>query len=220
MNEIRITPSILNADFSHLDEEIEKISLVSDLIHLDVMDNVFVPNFTFDFEAASKIITNSSLGVDAHLMVADVDHIAVQYAEIGCASVTIHAEATSDIPATLRNIRKAGARSSLGIKPNTDISHYSDVVDEVDMFLIMTVEPGFGGQKFMENMMEKVRRTREIIGDRPIWLQVDGGISMSTIEMALEAGADTFVVGSAVFNAPDPAGMVVAIREFAKELTK
>lgn len=220
MNEIRITPSILNADFSHLDEEIEKISLVSDLIHLDVMDNVFVPNFTFDFEAASKIITNSSLGVDAHLMVADVDHIAVQYAEIGCASVTIHAEATSDIPATLRNIRKAGARSSLGIKPNTDISQYSDVVDEVDMFLIMTVEPGFGGQKFMENMMEKVRRTREIIGDRPIWLQVDGGISMSTIEMALEAGADTFVVGSAVFNAPDPAGMVVAIREFAKELTK
>ena len=220
MKEIRITPSILNADFSHLDEEIAKISGVSDLIHLDVMDDVFVPNFTFDFSAASKIITKSSLGVDAHLMVADVDDIAIQYAEIGCASVTIHAEATSNIAGTLRNIRKAGARSSLGIKPNTDIAQYASVIDDVDMFLIMTVEPGFGGQKFMENMMEKVRRTREIIGDRPIWLQVDGGISMNTIEMALDAGADTFVVGSAVFNSPDPAGMVVAIREFAKQLIK
>jgi ribulose-phosphate 3-epimerase len=218
--EIRITPSILNADFSKLDQEIESIAGVSDLIHLDVMDDVFVPNFTFDFESASKIIANSSLGIDAHLMVANVDEIAIQYAEIGCASVTIHAEATRDIPGTLRNIRKAGARSSLGIKPNTDISQYADLINDVDMFLIMTVEPGFGGQKFMENMMEKVRRTRKIIGDRPIWLQVDGGISMSTIQIALEAGADTFVVGSAVFNAPDPAQMVVSIREFAQQFIK
>ena len=218
--EIRITPSILNADFSRLDQEIESIAGVSDLIHLDVMDDVFVPNFTFDFESASKIIANSSLGIDAHLMVANVDEIAIQYAEIGCASVTIHAEATTDIPTTLRNIRRAGARSSLGIKPNTDISQYADLIDDVDMFLIMTVEPGFGGQKFMDNMMEKVRRTRKIIGDRPIWLQVDGGISMSTIQIALEAGADTFVVGSAVFNAPDPAQMVVSIREFAQQLSQ
>ena len=210
----------MNADFSRLDQEIESIAGVSDLIHLDVMDNVFVPNFTFDFESASKIIANSSLGIDAHLMVANVDEIAIQYAEIGCASVTIHAEATTDIPTTLRNIRRAGARSSLGIKPNTDISQYADLIDDVDMFLIMTVEPGFGGQKFMDNMMEKVRRTRKIIGDRPIWLQVDGGISMSTIQIALEAGADTFVVGSAVFNAPDPAQMVVSIREFAQQLTQ
>jgi len=218
--EIRITPSILNADFSKLDQEIESIAGVSDLIHLDVMDDVFVPNFTFDFESASKIIANSSLGIDAHLMVANVDEIAIQYAEIGCASVTIHAEATTDIPTTLRNIRRAGARASLGIKPNTDISQYADLIDDVDMFLIMTVEPGFGGQKFMDNMMEKVRRTRKIIGDRPIWLQVDGGISMSTIQIALEAGADTFVVGSAVFNAPDPAQMVVSIREFAQQLSQ
>lgn len=213
--EIRITPSILNADFSRLNEEINRIAGVSDLLHLDVMDDVFVPNFTFDFEAASKIIKESSLPVDAHLMVANVDQIAVQYAEIGCASVTIHAEATENIPATLKNIRAAGSRSSLGIKPNTSIEDYRDCVDLVDMFLIMTVEPGFGGQKFMENMMEKVRRTRAVIGDRPIWLQVDGGISMNTIEMALDAGADTFVVGSAVFNAPDPAQMVIDIRKFA-----
>ena len=213
--EIRITPSILNADFSRLNEEIDSIAQVSDLLHLDVMDDVFVSNFTFDFEAASKIISESSLPVDAHLMVADVDLIAVQYAEIGCASVTIHAEATKDIPSTLKNIRAAGSRSSLGIKPNTPIEDYAEFVDLLDMFLIMTVEPGFGGQKFMENMMDKVRKTRKIIGDRPIWLQVDGGISMNTIEMALDAGADTFVVGSAVFNAPDPAQMVIDIRKFA-----
>jgi ribulose-phosphate 3-epimerase len=148
-------------------------------------------------------------------MVADVDQIAVSYAELGCASVTIHAEATSNIPATLKNIRKAGARASLGIKPKTDITEYESLVDDVDMFLIMTVEPGFGGQSFMEDMMSKVRRTREVIGSRPIWLQVDGGISMNTIEMALDAGADTFVVGSAVFNAPDPAVMVTTLRDFA-----
>jgi phosphoribosyl-ATP pyrophosphohydrolase len=148
-------------------------------------------------------------------MVADVDLIAVQYAELGCASVTIHAEATKNIPVTLKNIRQAGSRSSLGIKPNTQIELYAEFIDLVDMLLIMTVEPGFGGQKFMENMMEKVRTTRKIIGDRPIWLQVDGGISLQTIEIALEAGADTFVVGSAVFNAPDPAQMVVDLRKLA-----
>lgn len=213
--EIRITPSILNADFSRLNEEIDSIAKVSDLLHLDVMDDVFVPNFTFDFEAASKIIAESSLAVDAHLMVADVDLIAVQYAELGCASVTIHAEATENIPQTLKNIRHAGSRASLGIKPNTHIEQYADVIDLVDMFLIMTVEPGFGGQKFMENMMDKVRAARKMIGDRPIWLQVDGGISSQTIEVALEAGADTFVVGSAVFNAPDPAQMVVDLRKLA-----
>lgn len=216
--EIRITPSILNADFSRLNEEIDSIAAVSDLLHLDVMDDVFVPNFTFDFEAASTIISESSLAVDAHLMVADVDLIAVQYAELGCASVTIHAEATKNIPQTLKNIRRAGSRSSLGIKPNTQIEDCAQYIELVDMFLIMTVEPGFGGQKFMENMMDKVRKTRTIIGDRPIWLQVDGGISMQTIEMALEAGADTFVVGSAVFNAPDPAQMVVDLRKFATSI--
>ena len=216
--EIRITPSILNADFSRLNEEIDSIAGVSDLLHLDVMDDVFVPNFTFDFEAASKIINESSLAVDAHLMVADVDLIAVQYAELGCASVTIHAEATENIPQTLKNIRRAGSRASLGIKPNTKVEQYAEFIDDVDMFLIMTVEPGFGGQKFMENMMEKVRTTRKMIGDRPIWLQVDGGISLQTIEIALEAGADTFVVGSAVFNAPDPAQMVLDIRKLAASI--
>ena len=213
--EIRITPSILNADFSRLQEEIGKISAVSDLLHLDVMDNVFVPNFTFDFDSASKIIKESSLEVDAHLMVADVDHIAPDYAQAGCASVTIHAEATKDIVGTLREIRKVGSRSGLALKPASQIEDYVDVIDEVDMFLIMTVEPGFGGQKFMTDMLSKISRTRAIIGSRPIWLQVDGGISLQTIEMAADAGADTFVAGSAVFSAQDPAAMVASLRELA-----
>ena len=212
---IRITPSILNADFSQLDAEIAKIASVSDYIHLDVMDNVFVPNFTFDFDAASKIIRNSPIPIDSHLMVADVDQIAIDYAQAGSASVTIHAEATRDIGATLKGIRGHGARAALALKPATEIEEYADFVDEVDMFLIMTVEPGFGGQKFMESMMDKVRRTRKIIGSRPIWLQVDGGISLETIEIAVQAGADTFVAGSAVFKAEDPAQMVNALRERA-----
>jgi ribulose-phosphate 3-epimerase len=212
---IRITPSILNADFSHLDQEIAKIAAVSDFIHLDVMDNIFVPNFTFDFASASKIISSSPVPIDAHLMVADVDQIAVQYAEIGAASVTIHVEATSDISSTLKGIRSHGARAALAVKPGTAIDSYAEFADEIDMFLIMTVEPGFGGQKFMEPMMDKVRTARKIIGSRPIWLQVDGGISLETIEKAVEAGADTFVAGSAVFSAEDPAKMVIALRERA-----
>ena len=213
---IRITPSILNADFSRLDEEISRISAVSDLLHLDVMDNVFVPNFTFDFEQAASIIGSSPIPVDAHLMIADVDRLAPAYAHAGSASVTIHAEASSAISATLRAIKAEGSRAGLALKPGSSISEYADCVDDVDMFLIMTVEPGFGGQKFMNAMMEKVKQTREIIGDRPIWLQVDGGISMETIEIAREAGADTFVAGSAVFNAPDPAEMIMQLRALAE----
>ena len=214
-SDIRITPSILNADFSQLDAEIAKIASVSDYIHLDVMDNVFVPNFTFDFDAASKIIRSSPIPIDSHLMVADVDQIAIDYAQAGSASVTIHAEATRDIAATLKGIKSHGARAALALKPGTEIEEYEDFVDFVDMFLIMTVEPGFGGQKFMDSMMDKVRRTRRIIGSRPIWLQVDGGISLETIEIAVQAGADTFVAGSAVFKAEDPAQMVIALRERA-----
>lgn len=216
--EIRITPSILNADFDHLGQEIAKIADVSDLIHLDVMDNVFVPNFTFDFESASQIIKACPIGVDAHLMVANVDEIAPLYAQVGCASVTIHAEASENIGQTLRAIRSEGARSGLAIKPNTAIADYEQFSDLVDMFLIMTVEPGFGGQKFMSDMMDKVRATRALIGDRPIWLQVDGGISLETIEIAVDAGADTFVAGSAVFKSDDPAAMVLALRNLAKGL--
>jgi len=215
-SDIRITPSILNADFSNLSAEIAKISEVSDFIHLDVMDNIFVPNFTFDFDAASAIIASTPIPVDSHLMVADVDQIAINYAQAGSASVTFHVEAAKDIRGTARAIRAAGARASIALKPATRIEDYAHYLDAVDMFLIMTVEPGFGGQSFIETMLEKISATRKIIGDRPIWLQVDGGISLETIERAAQAGADTFVAGSAVFKSEDPAEMVRSLRKKAE----
>ena len=211
-HDVRITPSILNADFTHLDSEIAKIAGASDLIHLDIMDDIFVPNMTFDFQAAIEIIKNCPIPVDSHLMVADVDLIAIQYAEAGSASVTIHVEAATDIRSTLKEIKSHGARASIALKPDTPIHEYSEYFDLIDMVLIMTVEPGFGGQKFMENMMDKVKEARKLIGARPIWLQVDGGISLATIDIARAAGADTFVAGSAVFNADDPAMMVEQLR--------
>lgn len=215
-HQIRITPSILNADFSNLGAEIERISITSDLVHLDVMDDIFVPNFTFDFAHASEIISVSKLPVDAHLMVADVDLVAPRYAEVGCASVTIHAEATTDIRSTLKAIRSNGARAALALKPNTLLDPYLEFFDELDMLLIMTVEPGFGGQKFMADQLPKIAQARREIGAKGIWLQVDGGISLETIESAAIAGADTFVAGSAVFNSPNPEQMVSILREKAQ----
>jgi ribulose-phosphate 3-epimerase len=215
---IRITPSILSADRENLAAEISKIAAVSDLIHLDIMDNEFVPNVTWNFQEAEEIIKASSVGIDAHLMVANVDQIAIDYAVAGAQSVTVHSEATQNISKTLQGIRSHGARAGLAVKPGTDIEQYLEFADLVDMFLIMTVEPGFGGQKFMSQMMEKVRLTRKAIGSRPIWLQVDGGISLETIAIAREAGADTFVAGSAVFNSPEPAQMVEMLRHRAAAL--
>ena len=215
---IRITPSILSADRENIVSEIAKIADVSDLIHLDIMDNRFVPNQTWNLAEAQAIITASPTPIDAHLMVEDVDTLAIEYAIAGSGSVTIHAEAAVDINKTLRGIRSHGARAGLAVKPGTPIEDYLEFSDLVDMFLIMTVEPGFGGQKFMVEMMEKVRLTRKAIGDRPIWLQVDGGISIDTIAIAREAGADTFVAGSAVFNSPEPAAMVEMLRHRASAL--
>jgi ribulose-phosphate 3-epimerase len=215
---IRITPSILSADRKNIVNEIAKIAAVSDLIHLDIMDNRFVPNQTWNLAQAQEIISASPTPIDAHLMVEDVDTVAIEYAIAGSGSVTLHAEAALDITKTLRGIRSHGARAGLAVKPGTPIDEYLELSDLVDMFLIMTVEPGFGGQKFMAEMMDKVRLTRKAIGDRPIWLQVDGGISIDTIAMAREAGADTFVAGSAVFNSPEPAAMVEMLRHRASAL--
>ena len=215
MNEVRITPSILNADLNDLESEIKKIAAVSDLLHLDIMDNKFVPNQTWNFEAAEKIIRSAPLPVDAHLMIEDPDTQAVKYAEVGCKSVTIHFEASSNVKQTLQTIRRAGARAAIALKPKTDFSVLLEYRELIDMILIMTVEPGFGGQKFMSDMMDKVKESRGFIGDADIWLQVDGGISLDTIEVAREAGADTFVAGSAVFKAPNPAEMVLQLKELA-----
>lgn len=211
-SDIRITPSILNADRSHIIEEISRIESVSDFIHLDIMDNVFVPNLTWDFDAAQEIIRHSKAPIDTHLMVSEVDQIAINYAQAGSASVTFHVEAARDIRATTKEIRRFGARASIALKPATSIDQYVDLLDCVDMILIMTVEPGFGGQSFMDEMLPKISHARSLIGNRPIWLQVDGGISLETIERAADAGADTFVAGSAVFKAEDPSLMVQSLR--------
>jgi ribulose-phosphate 3-epimerase len=217
-NEVRITPSILNADHANLGADIAKIAEDSDLVHLDIMDNLFVPNLTWDFAAAEKIISDCPIPVDAHLMINDVDRIALDYARAGAGSVTIHIEAAKTPAQTFKALRKIGARAGMALKPGTEIEIYSDLLSEIDMLLIMTVEPGFGGQKFMSEMMDKVRRSKTLIGDRPIWIQVDGGVSMETIALAREAGADTFVAGSAVFNSPDPAEMVKMLRHRASDL--
>ena len=214
---VRIHPSILNADYSRILSEIERVSKVSDYLHLDILDGKFAPNTSFSWQEAQSIIAESSLPVDAHLMVVDSDVQGPLYAEIGCSNVSVHVETTTDIKNTLKNIKSNGARASLALKPSSQIEQYIDHLDEVDMFLIMTVEPGFGGQSFMFDMMEKVTKTRQLIGSRPIWLQVDGGISESTIQVARAAGADTFVAGSAVYKAEDPAAMINTLRALAEQ---
>ena len=215
MSSIRICPSILNADRQNLPSEIERIAQASDLLHLDVMDDIFVPNFTFSFDEAISIIRGSSIPVDSHLMIADPDIQAPRYAEHGSASVTFHLEAADDPKSLISNIASYGALVGIAIKPGTPFSAVEPFMSEIDMLLVMTVEPGFGGQKFMSDMMPKVAQARSWISSHQLddlWLQVDGGISLATISEATLSGADTFVAGSAVFNAPEPAQMVRDIR--------
>jgi ribulose-phosphate 3-epimerase len=215
---IRICPSILNANFDALPEEIAKVAEVADLLHLDVMDDVFVPNFTFDLARSLEIIKISQLPVDVHLMIAEVDAKATNYAIDNTASITVHYEACADPIETLQQIRISGKRSGLAIKPNTPFDAVSELAQYFDMLLVMTVEPGFGGQPFMESMMPKVSQARtwlSLKGYSDRWIQVDGGVSLATIRTAYQAGADTFVAGSAVYRSEDPAAMIRALRAAA-----
>ena len=211
---MRITPSILNADFANLAGEIAKIP-DADAIHVDVMDNHFVPNLSIGLPVVESIRRATDQMLDIHLMIADPDRWAPAYAEAGAESVTFHVEAAAAPIRLARELRAKGARASMALKPATPIEAYADMLDEVDMVLLMTVEPGFGGQSFLDLVLPKIRRTRELLGDRPIWLQVDGGISAATIERAAEAGADTFVAGSAVYGAADPNEAVRQLRASA-----
>ncbi|MCX6447205.1 MAG: ribulose-phosphate 3-epimerase [Actinobacteria bacterium] len=216
-NRILINPSILNANFDDLEGEIERVAKVSDQLHLDIMDNKFVPNFTFHFKQALEIIAFSKLPVDAHLMVEDADVIAPKYAENGCESVTFHFEAANNVKQTISHIKSNGSKVGLAIKPGTKFAQVEEFIDELDLLLIMTVEPGFGGQSFMTDQMEKVSQARAFINEGKAFplLQVDGGISESTIETAASAGANCFVAGSAVYKSSDPAETIVKLRSLA-----
>ncbi len=211
---MRITPSILNADFAHLADEVARIS-DADAIHVDVMDYRFVPNLSIGLPVVESLRKATTQMLDIHLMIDDPDRWAPAYAEAGAESVTFHVEAAKAPIRLARELRAKGARASMALKPATPIEQFEDMLDELDMILLMTVEPGFGGQKFLDLVLPKIRRTRELLGDRPIWLQVDGGVSAETIERCAEAGADTFVAGSAVYNSDDPNKMVRDLRELA-----
>jgi ribulose-phosphate 3-epimerase len=179
------------------------------------MDNVFVPNFTFDLERSLEIIQLSALPVDVHLMISHADEKATSFVTTNTASITVHLEACSDPITTLRSIRTRNVRAGLAIKPHTPIEAVEELLTEIDMLLVMTVEPGFGGQSFMDSMLPKVQTARRWLQQKGLsdtWLQVDGGISLTTIRRAFDAGADTFVAGSAVYKAEDPAEMIRSLR--------
>lgn len=211
-----ISPSILNCDFGHLADELAKISN-ADFAHVDIMDNHFVPNLALGLPLAEAAVKSSPIPVDAHLMIEDPDRWAPVYAELGCESVTFHAEAAQAPIRLAREIRAMGRRAGLALRPATGIEPYLDILGEFDMILVMTVEPGFGGQPFIEEMMPKVSRTRRAIeaAGLDVWIQVDGGVSRSTIEKAAEAGANNFVAGSAVYRADDAAAEVDFLRSLA-----
>ncbi|HEY2549728.1 MAG TPA: ribulose-phosphate 3-epimerase [Streptosporangiaceae bacterium] len=214
---LRIAPSVLAADFARLADDAASVAGEADLLHVDVMDGHFVPNLTVGLPVVEALLRHASMPLDCHLMISDPDRWAPGYAEAGAGNVTIHAEAAAAPVRTLRTIRAAGARAGLAINPGTPVDRVTDLQPEVDMLLLMTVEPGFGGQHFLDLVLPKVRRARELISTSggSVWLQVDGGVGEETIGRCAEAGADVFVAGSAVFGTSDPAGAVAALRKLA-----
>src|SRR3954447_25441915 len=215
---IQISPSILASDFARLASEAERVSN-ADWLHVDAMDNHFVPNLTLGLPVVEALGKSTSVPMDCHLMIEDPDRWAPGYVEAGARSVTFHVEASAAPVKLARELRALGARAGMGLRPATPVEPYAEVLGELDMLLLMTVEPGFGGQRFLDLVLPKIRRARELVKDRDLdlWLQVDGGVSAETIERCADAGADVFVAGSAVYGAEDVGEAITGLRRQADE---
>ena len=214
---MQINPSILSADFANLESELKEIA-IADMAHVDVMDNHFVPNLTIGPAVVSRLAEVSPIPLDVHLMIENPDKWAVGYAEAGAASVTFHVEATNNPIELARKLRAAGTSPAVAIKPGTELSEISELMSEVDMILVMTVEPGFGGQPLIKDTLQKVARARDMIQKTgaKIRLQVDGGVTETNIGELASLGADSFVAGSAIYNHPDRALQISLLRESAR----
>jgi ribulose-phosphate 3-epimerase len=216
-----IAPSLLSADFSRLGEEAASVA-TADWLHVDVMDNHFVPNLTLGLPVVESLLAVTDIPMDCHLMIDDPHRWAPPYAEAGAYNVTFHAEASDDPIAVARDIRAAGAKAGLSVKPGTPLEPYLELLPHFDTLLVMSVEPGFGGQKFMPEVLSKVTMVRRLVdaGELTIVVEIDGGINADTIEAAAEAGVDCFVAGSAVYSAADPAAAVESLRRQAAAASK
>jgi ribulose-phosphate 3-epimerase len=213
---VRINPSILSADFVNMQAELARIAS-ADFVHVDVMDNHFVPNLTFGPQMVQRVQQTSPVPLDVHLMIDDPDRWAPAYAELGAFSVTFHAEAAADAVALARRLRQIGARAGVALKPGTPVEPFLELLPEFDQVLVMTVEPGFGGQSFIEAVMPKLVALRTAVdaAGLDVWLQVDGGVTEDTIAVAAAHGADTFVAGSSVYGSPDTDAAIAALRAAA-----
>jgi ribulose-phosphate 3-epimerase len=218
-SDLVVAPSLLAADFARLADEVARVTGAVDWLHVDVMDNHFVPNLTIGLPVVESLRRATDVPLDCHLMIEDPDRWAVGYAEVGAYNVSFHAEATDRPVALARDLRAAGSKAGLAIDRDTPVEPYLELLPEFDTLLVMTIKAGFGGQQFLPELLDKVRAVRAAVRDRDlsVRVEVDGGINAETVEQAAAAGADAFVAGTAVYGADDPAEAARQLRRRAEE---